>query len=687
MKFSYNWLQSFFKEKLPVPKKLGEIISLHSFEVEEITKSGKDFILDVDILPNRAHDCLSYIGLVREIGAILNLKPIFPKVKIKEEKGESIRDYLQVDVQDKEGCLRYGAKMIKGIKVSSSPKWIQERLISSGLKPINNIVDITNYVMLETGQPLHAFDFDKIDNKKEGGKKKIIVRKAKELEKIITLDNKTFYLDNDILVIADEEEPLAIAGIKGGKKAEISEDTKTIILEAANFEMKTIRQSRQKLRIITDASLRFEHEPDKNLVLPSLERAVQLIQEIAGGKILEGMIDYYPLKAKPKKIKLEKSLVSKVLGVKIKNQEIKNYLKRLSLKIIKEEKDYLLVEVPTFRQDLNLPIDLVEEIGRLHNFDKIPSILPKVRIEPAKRDYNVFWKNEIKNFLKELGFSEVYNYSFIGEEDLRIYGYQKEQLLEVDNPLSKEFKYLKPSLLPNLLKNVKNNFKFFDKFRLFEIGKIFFLSGKQEIKEKRRLGGVIASKNRERESFYQAKGYLETLFNNLCLSDIHYCDFSGINNLAINQFKSAEIEINSKKIGFLGEISEHLLRKLEIKGEVIFFEIDFEELVQLASEEQEYLPISPYPAAVRDIALLVPLEVKVVDVLNEINLVGGELIRDVDLFDIYEGENLPAGKKSLAFHIVYQAENRTLSSEEINNLQNKIIKKLESHSGWQVRKG
>ena len=696
MKFSYKWLQSFFDEKLPQAEKLADILSLHSFEVEDVKKAGKDFVLDIDILPNRAHDCLSHIGVAREIGAILNLKPRFPKIKFKEDKKENIKNHLQVEVKDKKGCLRYTAKIIKGVKVGPSPKWIQERLKSCGLRPINNIVDVTNYVMLETGQPLHAFDIDKvssIQNQKFKNLKKIVVRRAKNRERITTLDDKTFYLDEDVLVIADSEEPLAIAGIKGGKKAEIDKNTRDIVLESANFEMRTIRHTRQKLKIITDASLRFEHQLDKNLASIAMKRVCQLVQETAGGEIISGILDFYSAKSKPKVVKLKKDLPSKLLGLKISEKEIIDIFKKLKFEILKKEKDYLVVEIPTFRQDISIPYDLVEEVGRIYGLDKIPTILPLGEILTSEKNYDIFWENEVKNFLKELGFSEVYNYSFIGEEDLKIFGYNKNEVLELENPLSKEFKYLRPSLIPNLLKDVKENFKYFGKVKIFELAKVFSKNKTKKetaIEEKRKLSGLIAQKDDNEENFYRLKGDIDSLFNKLGISDIWYDNYQQTpeeSKLAVwNLDKSAEIKVGNEEIGFLGEVSSLILKNLGISGKAVLFDIDFEELIKLASEEQEYRPISQYPAAIRDLSVLTPAETKVVDVLNKINAIGGPLIRDIDLFDIYEGEELPGSKKNLAFHIVYQAKNRTLASEEIDKIQNKIIRELEKDPEWEVRK-
>jgi len=311
MIFSYNWLQSFFKKKLPTPEKLADLLLRHFAEVEEIRKENKDFVLDIDVRPNRAGDCFSHLGIAREVATILNYKLEVPESKLIEDRSLKAKDFVHIDVKHREACPRYVARVIIEVRVGPSPKWLQERLKVCGLKPINNIVDIANYVMLESGQPLHAFDGEKIEGKT------IIVRFAKKGEKIITLDEEKYDLDNDILVIADLKTPLALAGIKGGKKAEITNRTKIVVLESANFNQRIIRRGSKKIDLKTDASWRFEHGIDPNLTEIAINLAARLIQEIAGGKIAQGLVDFYPKKVLPKKIKLVSDYVQGLLVVKI----------------------------------------------------------------------------------------------------------------------------------------------------------------------------------------------------------------------------------------------------------------------------------------------------------------------------------------------------------------------------------
>jgi phenylalanyl-tRNA synthetase beta chain len=679
MKFSYNWLQSFFDKKLPAPEKLAEILTLHFAEVEDIRKApeggGNDYILDIDVRPNRAGDCLSHIGIAREISAILDYKIRIENSKFAQDKKRTAADFVSVKIEDKGPCARYTARVVSGVKISASPAWMQERLISCGLRPINNIVDIANYVMLETGQPLHAFDSEKIEDKK------ILVRFAKKGEGILTLDENKYDLDQDILVIADTKKPLAIAGIKGGKQPEIDKNTKTVVIESANFNSQIIRRASQKINLRTDASLRFEHGIDPNLAEEAINRAAFLVQKIAGGKVLKGIIDVYPKKVFPKLIKLNSPYVKSLLGVDIPIKETERILKKIGFDIKKKNSKNLQVLVPTRRIDVSLPEDLIEEVGRICGYEKIPAVFPKTLLIAAQKNQDIFWENLAKDILKESGFFEVYNYSFISIKDAEIFGYKKSEIIEINNPLSADFQYLRPSLIPNLLKVIEKNQKNFQEIKIFELGNTF----RHGVSEEKALSGMILG-----DKFYETKGAINILLNKLGISDVCYKEYkpltegSGIS--LWHPERCAEIKIGGEKIGLLGEISPKILNELKISSRVVCFDISFEKLIKGSSEQHEYKPVSKFPSASRDVAVLVPRRVKVEDVLAKIQKAGGSIIKDVDLFDIYEGNEIPGQKKNLAFHIIYQAEDRTLQSEEIDQAQIKIVKNLEETPEWQVRK-
>ncbi|MBM3257756.1 MAG: phenylalanine--tRNA ligase subunit beta [Candidatus Nealsonbacteria bacterium] len=672
MLFSYNWLQSFFGKKLPHANQLAELLTKHFAEVEEVKKKGNDYIFNIDIRPNRAPDCFSHIGVAREISAILNYS--IKNLTLSKNEGKK-QASVKVEVAAKEACPRYTARMINNIKIGPSPKWLSDELKICGLRPINNIVDIANYVMLETGQPLHAFDADKL----AGGK--IVVRFAKDKERIISLEDQKFNLSPDVLVIADNAHPIAIAGIKGGKSPEIGKSTKTIVLESANFNPQVVRKGSKKLNLKTDASLRFEHGIDPNLTETAVNRAAVLIEKIAGGKIIGSLIDVYSKKVLPKTIKLDLLYVDRLLGVKIPPFEIKKILERLGFKVQGLRAKMFKVIVPTFRLDISLPEDLIEEIGRIYGYDRIPSLPPFSSLVPAKRNLSVFWEDFVKNALKEVGFSEVYNYSFFGEKESRLFGYKEKELVEVENPLNQEYKYLRTSLIPGLLKNIEKNARNFNNFKIFELGKVF----KPRSLEARQLSGLVLD-----EGFYYLKGIVDLVFEKLGITDIWYDEHQPIPEKSKQSIwhikKCAEIKVADNKIGFLGEISPRILNNLQIKNKAVLFDIDFEKLSLLSSEEQEYRPISRFPSAVRDIAILVPKGIKVAQILNKIYEAGGKEVRDVELFDFYEGKEMPQGKKNLAFHIIYQAEDRTLSSSEIDSLQKSVVASLEKEQGWQIRK-
>lgn len=665
---------------------------MRSFEVESISRKENDSILDIAILPNRAADCLSHSGVAGEIAAILNLKIENPSYKLTEDNKLKIKDFVNVEIKDGNLCPRYAARAITEIEVRPSPRWLKEKLETCGLRSINNVVDATNYVMLETGQPLHAFDLDKIESANSKSQtKKIIIRKARKGENIITLDNEKYELDEDVLVIADAIEPLAIAGIKGGKRAEIGDNTKNIILESANFDRLNIYRTSKKLNLRTDSSSRFSSGLDQNLAPDALDRLAALIKEIAGGKIAKGSIDVCRKKTFSLKIKLDLDCATGLLGADITAKEIKHILENLGFKIKAGKKSKIFnIEVPTKRLDISIQEDLIEEIGRIYNYEKIKPIFPLSALVPAKRNLNIFWETKTKDILKETGFSEVYNYSFIGDKEANIFNYQSGGLIELENPISLEQKYLRSSLIPGLLKNIKYNLNNFKKVEIFELGKVYNKI-KNEFKENKFLAGAIAEKEvkSKDKKFYRTKGILDLLFKKIGAAGVHYfdCCVSKDDRSGVwNPKKCAEIRIGDEKIGCLGEIHSKILDAVEISEKVVFFYIYFEKLRNFMTERKEYSPISRYPAAMRDLAILVPKPVKVKEVFEKIKTAAGDLASDIELFDVYEGKGLPEGKKNLAFHIVYQSSSETLSFKEVDEVQNKIIKNLEENPEWEVRK-
>ncbi len=669
MKFSYNFLQSFFEKKLPSPEEMENLLMMRFFEVEEVKKNGDDFVIDIDVLPNRAGDCLSHIGVAREISAITGNEFKYPEIKFKEKK-EDVSESIKVDV--KNSCNRYILRGVEEVEVQESPDFIKKRLISCGLKSINNVVDITNYVMLETGQPLHAFDAEKI----QGGK--IIVRNAKKREKIVTLDEKRIDLKEDVLVIADTASPLGIAGIKGGIVPEVTQNTKKIYIEAANFDPLTIRRASQDIGVRTDASLRFEHGLPSDLAEYAIDRAVSMIVENAKGKALKGKIDFYPKREERNKKEIVVSVkkVRSVLGVDIPLKRIEEILRSLEFKI-KRKDDLITVKPPYFRQDVSIEEDVIEEVGRIYGYENIEPVSPEGFIICKGDDKLSRAKKLCKKVLTGFGYFESYNYSFINQKKADFFNYNN--LVEMEKPVSLEFKYLRPSLIPGLLSNLIENEKNFSVIKMFEIGKVF-LEGKKNNKEKNNLG-FVSSEN----DFYKAKGEVDLMMKKIFKKSVSFSQDEP-DSVFFKKGRFVKVFFEKKEVGFFGEISEEAKKSWKVRNNAVFGEFDFEKMVDFYKEVKKYEEISRFPAYLFDISVLVEKKVLYSDVLEKINISGGARLKSVDLFDVYEGKELPKDMKSLAFRLQFQDKNKTLSSSEANKLQEKIIKTLDSVPGWKVRK-
>lgn len=661
---------------------------MRAFEVEGIEKIKNDAILNIDVLANRGHDALSHIGMTREICVLENKKLKYNFKKLPATKSKA----LSVKISDKKLCSRYIGAVMTSIKVGPSPKWMQERLTALGLRPINNIVDATNYVMLETGQPLHAFDKDKLTTSNKQ-LTTIIVRRAKASERIKLLDGEEKILGSEDLVIADGEKALAIAGIKGGADAEISGTTKAIVLEAANFNSTAIRKSRIRLGLQTDSSLRFEKEIDPNLAEVAMARVIQII-EMFGGKTRE-LADVYPSKAMPWKIKLDLNYVNKLLGENVPVSAVKKILTPLGLQVTGVGLR-VTVTIPTFRLDLKAQEDLIEEIGRIYGYEKIKSQAPFAPVQAARINEQRAFERIAKRILAGSGFSEVYNYSFYSIYDAGLAQLGTVKHLELENPMNPDQALMRVSLIPNILKNVKENLKRYREFRIFEIGRIYWPDKAVLPEEKRMLVGVIVLETKEKreeakraKSFYETKGYADVLLKRLGINDYYYDTFDAAPSdtpvSLWHQGRSAEIKIEGegKSIGYIGEINPMVLVNFDIHERVAMFEFDLEDLQKISESEREYAPIRKYPTVMRDISMIAGGGLLVDDILQTIQKAGGDLVADVDLFDIFDFAD---ESSSYALHIIFGADNRTLKSGEVDKLMEKIVKNLEQELKVKVRK-
>lgn len=676
---------------MPKPDTLVGMLTMHAFEVESVEKYGKDFVLDVKILPNRIADASGHWGLSREIAAIMGKSAIIKTNVVKEGK-RPLKDVVTVEVKTPL-CRRYALRGITGVRVKESPKWIQERLLACGLRPINNIVDATNYVMLETGQPLHAFDADAI------GGKKIVVRMARKGETIAALDDKTYSLDESCMVIADAKNPMAIAGIKGGEGAGITANTKDIVIEAATFDGSTIRATSQRLMLRTDASTRFSVGMDPNLAGEALERAVLLMQEVAGGDVLKGCVDIYPKRVSECKILLRPLYVNSLLGTHLSNANMLEILKRLGFGVSRKKQEFL-VTVPTRRVDIAIEEDLIEEIGRLYGLEHVKPRHPVGELIPPAINQSLAMQERMRGMFQGVGFQEVYNYSFVGEKDIVAIGDNLDAYLPLENPTRAEFAYMRASLGTGLFKNVAENSKYKDGIRLFEIGHVFYCKGAAH-KECTHVAGIIAETavQRTQELFFEMKGVLSLFFEALGV-DAWFDqprvddatrgeagDTLSPDNTILHPHRSARIKIGDEDLGVMGEVHPRVLAAYGIHDAAALFELDADLLGRIAQKEMEFRPISRFPSVMRDIALLVPLDTRMVEVEDIIENTGGALLADTDVIDIYEGAELPDGKKNFAFRLLFQAPDRTLTDEEVNAIVDRITKTLEAENPeWEVRK-
>lgn len=636
-----------------------------------------DFVLDIKVLPDRGHDALSHVGMAREICALENRKLDY-KIRLNKAKKT---DEIAIEIKDKELCPRYMGAVMENITVKESPKWIKNKLIACGLKPINNIVDATNLVMLEVGQPLHAFDYEMV---KDG---KIIVRKAKEGEKIILLDESEKTLTNEDLVIADSEKVLAIAGVMGGKFSGIKNETKKIILESANFNPVSVRRTKIRHNIKTDASDRYEKGIDPNLTEIALSRAIEIIESFEG--TMNGKLDIYPTPIKPWKLILDLDYADRLLGEKIPEIASVNILNNLGI-YAKKKKRNILAVIPTFRIDLQTQEDLIEEIGRIYGYEKIKVQAPMVDVQPAVINESKIFERKVRNLMVSSGFSETFNYSFYSQKDAGLSQFGSIKHLELENPMNPDQALARASLIPNILKNIRENEKYYSEFKLFEIGKVFWPNSKVLPQEKNMILAVdVKDFKKKAEGFFEMKGIADSLLDFVGIQDYYYDDyefFPADSPISLwHQGRSAEIKIEGreKSIGYIGEINPFVLNNFDIKRRVTAIEFDLNELMAIADDFKEFKPLRKYPEVLRDISMIAEDTVKVDTILRRIQETGGNLVLDVDLFDIYDTED---GKISYAFHIIFGDENRTLESTEVDKILRNIIETLEKELPIKIRK-
>jgi phenylalanyl-tRNA synthetase beta chain len=648
-----------------------------------------DVVFDLDITPNRP-DCLSVLGIAREIAALTGESLHLPEIDYQESE-ESIDSLVSVNVVDGNLCPRYCASLVTGIKIGPSPAWLQQRLNSCGMRPINNVVDATNYVMLEYGQPLHAFDYDRLNGHQ------IIVRTAGAGEIITTLDGSKRTLNPEILVIADRERAVAVAGIMGGLDSEVTDRTDNILLESANFNQAAIRRGCSHLQFQSEASIRFDKGLSSELPLLPLKRATRLLLEIAGGKAAKGIIDVYAGKSEPKPISLTAREVKRLSGLKLSIDEITAVLNTLGFDCRKGASGLqVLVSAPYWRNDIRCAADLVEEVARMVGYEKIPMTRLRASLPAQKPGLSLQarqneLKDKLRNILTGLGFQEILTYSLVSLEKLQKVWQQLEleiSPLKVANPMTREQEYLRTSLRAGLLTALAHNRKFEQPgIRLFEIGKVFLPQGKDLPEEREMLCAVLSGTRAELSwqtddrslDFFDAKGVVESLLNQLELK----ASFGHSDDEGLYPGRGAALTVEDDRVGVVGDVHPKVAQAFELSDAVSLVEIDLEKLLAKIATTRRYQSIPRFPSVSRDMALLVDERVTYRSVEEVVQ--GFPLVTKVTLFDLYRGEQIAKGKKSFAIRIVYQSASRTLTDEEVDQSQKQMLAKLGEELGATLR--
>ncbi len=644
-----------------------------------------DVILDIDVTPNRP-DCLCVSGIAHEVAALTGQKMHAPEIAY-EEAGPPIDQHIAVEIIDADLCPRYCASLITGIKIGQSPQWMQQRLLACGMRPINNVVDVTNYVMLELGQPLHAFDYELIRSRK------IIVRRATEGEIITSLDGVERKLSSNMLVIADTERAVAIAGVMGGANSEVTESTTSILLEAANFNPASIHYTGHHLSLPSEACMRFERGIRPELTMPALRRATQLIMQVGGGQAAKGAADVYPGKKEPEPVVISTKRTGQLLGKEFSREQITDTLTSLGFECQPgAASTEIKATAPYWRSDISLEVDLIEEVARIIGYDKIPTTMLSQSIPPHGPALMLKLENKIRDSLVGFGFQEAITYSLTGLEMLRKLKPQTGKIApmpaRVANPMTAEQEYLRPTLRANLLAILVSNRRHEESgIRLFELGKIYLPRTNELPDEPEALCGLLSGSRNDLSwlgdggllDFFDAKAVLEGLFSKLGVS----ATFKPGDDESLHPTHQAAITVNDKRLGVIGELHPKVTEAFDIAESVYLFELDITGLLPLITVHRLFQSIPRFPSTVRDIALIVDAAVshqQAVDVIK-----GFSLVKDIAIFDVYSGKQVPAGKKSLAYRITYQSPAHTLTDEEVNKVQEQILKKLNQQLGATLR--
>ena len=634
-------------------------------------------ILDFEITSNRP-DCLSIVGMARETAATLSTSYKMPSFNYEVKNSKNINDELKVEVKDSL-CRRYMARGVKNVKVMPSPGWMQERLLEAGVRPINNIVDITNFVMLELGEPMHAFDAREIQSGK------IVVERAKDGETFVTLDEVERKLDSSFLCIKDGDRTIALAGIMGGLNSEIKEDTTEVIFECANFDGTNIRVNSKKLNLRTESSSRFEKDIDPNLASLAIDRACSLICELGCGEVMEGTIDVYTQKKEEGSITVDSNWINTFLGTEITKEDMKKYLDSLDLKteIINDD---LVINIPTFRIDISIKEDIAEEVARIYGYDKIPTTIFKVSTEREPKYKNEILTEEVIDTMIGSGLNQSISYSFVSPKVFDKINLPKDSelrnVVKIKNPLGEDYSVMRTTTIHSMMESLGRNYSRNNEYvRLFEVGKIYIPNEDETAlpNEKNILTiGMYGDCD-----YLDLKGVVENIVEALGLNKVTFVRES--ENPSYHPGKTAALMIGKSRVGVLGEVHPDVTENYGVDVNCYLAELDLDLLFNYAERTKKYKPLPKFPAVTRDIALLVNDEVLVQEIEDTIKKAGGNLVEKVKLFDIYKGAQIPEGKKSIAYAIAYRDEKKTLTDNDVNKVHDKILRSLEYKLGATLR--
>ncbi|MFH1147203.1 MAG: phenylalanine--tRNA ligase subunit beta [Pseudomonadota bacterium] len=649
-----------------------------------------DRILEISLTPNRG-DCLSILGIAREVGALLNKRVRYPEIKLAEGI-EDIKGAVSVAIEAPDACYRYSARIVKNVEIAESPLWLRVRLLALGIRPINNVVDITNYVLMEYGQPLHAFDLDHIEANK------IIVKKASEGSTFETLDGISRTLSRSMLMIADPERDLAVAGVMGGKNSEIGPDTTSVLIESAYFDPVSVRRTSRRLNLSTESSYRFERGVDIEAVVTALDRAAALMADLAKGHVLKGHIDEYPTQKERKPVSMDLNRANLLLGTSLEKGEMRRLLEGIGVGVRETDKNGFSLLPPSFRYDLERDIDFMEEMARLNGYDRIPVKVPVSSVTMSKRKKERTVGDICRSVLIGLGFYEIISYSFMNEKTIDRLNIsnddRRRRFVRLLNPLTEDQSVLRTSMIPNLLSIVAGNQRQGNlNLSLFEVGKVFLAKDKEELPdEETHLAGLCAGLRypegphfpEEKADFFDIKGAVQAVLQNTGIEDY---ELDNMVQDAPYLHAGAAVRIVGKQgpLGFIGQVDPPVCEGFGLKDTVYAFELFFDELVSRYTGRKCFKPLPKYPAILRDIAFVVPESVPAGEVMDEIRDRCGNLLEKAFVFDVYRGKQIEKGYKSLALRLVYRSLEKTLEDEEINVIHTGVLSHLVSRFEGRLR--